>query len=106
MGAMRIRPATLSDATHLAALVDIAGEGFASYFWSQMADPGQSPFEIGRARAMRDEGIIDRVREETAPYFYDQWARLGDHPLVGEARSIGLMAAWLSIRRVGNPRWV
>jgi ribosomal protein S18 acetylase RimI-like enzyme len=56
MGAMRIRPATLSDATHLAALVDIAGEGFASYFWSQMAGPGQSPLEIGRARAMRDEG--------------------------------------------------
>lgn len=53
---MRVRPATISDATHLAALVDIAGEGFASYFWSQMTAPGQSPIEIGRARAMRDEG--------------------------------------------------
>jgi ribosomal protein S18 acetylase RimI-like enzyme len=53
-----IRPATIADATHLAALVDIAGEGFASYFWSQMAAVGQSPFEVGRARAMRDEGAF------------------------------------------------
>lgn len=53
-----IRPATIADATHLAALVDMAGEGFASYFWSQMAAEGQSPFEVGRARAMRDEGAF------------------------------------------------
>ncbi len=51
-----IRPATFRDATHLAALVDIAGEGLATYFWGQMADVGQSPFEIGRMRAQRDTG--------------------------------------------------
>jgi len=53
-----IRPATLRDATHLAALVDIAGEGLATYFWGQMAGVGQSPFEIGRIRARRDEGAF------------------------------------------------
>lgn len=53
-----IRRATITDATHLAALVDIAGEGFASYFWGRMAAAGQSPFEVGRARAMRDEGAF------------------------------------------------
>lgn len=56
MTGLAIRPARLADATHLAALVDIAGEGFASYFWSGMAADGQSPFEVGRARAMRDNG--------------------------------------------------
>jgi putrescine aminotransferase len=44
-------------------------------------------------RILRDEGIIDRVREDTAPYFNQCWARLADHPIVGEARSIGLMGA-------------
>ena len=58
MNTPTIRPAGLRDATHLAALVDIAGEGFASYFWSQMTEPGQSPFEVGRARARRDEGAF------------------------------------------------
>jgi len=40
----------------LVALVDMAGEGYASYFWGTMAEAGQSPIEIGRARALRDEG--------------------------------------------------
>ena len=56
MSSITIRPATLRDATDLAAFVDMAGEGLASFFWSEMAEPGQSPFEVGRARAMRDKG--------------------------------------------------
>ncbi|HET7717299.1 MAG TPA: N-acetyltransferase [Bauldia sp.] len=58
MAATEIRRATAADATYLAALVDIASEGFASYFWSGMAQEGQSPFEVGRARAMREEGAF------------------------------------------------
>jgi ribosomal protein S18 acetylase RimI-like enzyme len=58
MTASLIRPATLRDATHLAALVDIAGEGLAGYFWSEMAGVGQSSFEVGRGRARRDEGAF------------------------------------------------
>lgn len=53
---MDLRPATRADATHLACLVDIAGEGFAAHFWGEMAVEGQSPFEVGRARALRETG--------------------------------------------------
>ncbi len=53
---MAIRPATRADATHLACLVDIAGEGFAAHVWSGMAAEGQSAFEVGRSRALRDTG--------------------------------------------------
>ncbi len=53
-----IRPATIRDATDLAALVDMAGEGLPSYFWGNMAEVGQSPFEVGRTRAMREEGAF------------------------------------------------
>ena len=51
-----IRPATQADAMDLVAFVDMAGEGFASYFWGTMAEAGQSPIEIGRSRALRDTG--------------------------------------------------
>jgi ribosomal protein S18 acetylase RimI-like enzyme len=51
-----LRPARKSDAAALAILVDIAGEGLPSYMWSRMREPGQSAFEVGRARAARDEG--------------------------------------------------
>ncbi|MGI9407631.1 MAG: aspartate aminotransferase family protein [Hyphomicrobiaceae bacterium] len=39
------------------------------------------------------EGIIDRVANETGPYFCDKWLTLGDHPLVGEARAHGMLGA-------------
>jgi ribosomal protein S18 acetylase RimI-like enzyme len=52
----RIRPATRRDAADIALLVDIAGRGLPSYLWSQLAAHGQSSWEVGRARALREEG--------------------------------------------------
>ncbi|TIP80162.1 MAG: aminotransferase class III-fold pyridoxal phosphate-dependent enzyme, partial [Mesorhizobium sp.] len=40
------------------------------------------------------EGLVDRVRNETGPYFAKALQEhIGGHDLVGEVRSIGLMAA-------------
>jgi ribosomal protein S18 acetylase RimI-like enzyme len=50
------RPATLSDASALAVLVDIAGEGMPNAMWRDLAAPGQSALEVGRERARRQEG--------------------------------------------------
>jgi hypothetical protein len=51
-----IRPATKRDALHMAALADIAGHGMPAWVWSQSCDKGQSVIEVGRARAMREDG--------------------------------------------------
>lgn len=51
-----IRPATADDATDLAMLIDIAGEGIPSWLWTQSAVEGQSPLDIGIARARRTGG--------------------------------------------------
>lgn len=40
----------------------------------------------------QEERILDHVRE-VMPYFQSRLASLGDHPLVGEARGIGLVGA-------------
>ena len=49
-------------------LIDIAGEGLPVYLWSKMAEPGQSPWAVGRQRARRDSGSFSYrktvVREE------------------------------------------
>jgi putrescine aminotransferase len=42
---------------------------------------------------LRNEHIIERVREDTGPYLQQRWAELASHPLVAEARGIGLLAA-------------
>jgi len=42
---------------------------------------------------MERERLIERTREDTGPYLAKALASLADHPLVGEARSIGLLGA-------------
>jgi putrescine aminotransferase len=44
-------------------------------------------------RIIEDEKLVERVRDDIGPYFARAWNKLGDHDLVGEAVSIGLMAA-------------
>lgn len=54
--AATFRPARKSDASDLAVLVDIAGEGFACHLWQGLKQPGESALEFGRSRAMREQG--------------------------------------------------
>jgi ribosomal protein S18 acetylase RimI-like enzyme len=51
-----LRPARKDDARALAELIDIAGEGFGTYLWSQAVGPGESALDVGMRRAQRDEG--------------------------------------------------
>ena len=53
---VQIRPARKADAAALAVLIDMAGEGMASWVWSDMASGHQTAFEVGRMRAGRGEG--------------------------------------------------
>ena len=46
------RPATPDDATDLALLLDAASRRLVSWRWSTLATPGQSWFEVGRARIL------------------------------------------------------
>jgi putrescine aminotransferase len=42
---------------------------------------------------IEQEGLVPRTREDTGPYLAQRWRELADHPLVGEARSVGLIGA-------------
>jgi len=44
-------------------------------------------------RILRDEKIVERVHEETAPYLQKRLRELNDHPLVGEVRGLGMLGA-------------
>ena len=44
-------------------------------------------------RLLQEEGIVDRARDEIAPYLAQRWAELGGHRLVGEARIAGMVGA-------------
>jgi GNAT superfamily N-acetyltransferase len=58
MTSATLRPATPADASALADLVVIASEGLCLGPWAAMAAPGETPVEVGRKRAARDEGAF------------------------------------------------
>lgn len=55
--------------------------------------PVSAAVALENIRILRDEGIVTRVRDVSGPRFRDCLQALADHPLVGEARSAGLLGA-------------
>ncbi|QOJ32598.1 MAG: aspartate aminotransferase family protein [Gammaproteobacteria bacterium] len=80
------------------ALVDGGGEFFHGFTHS--GNPVACAVAIAALQVMHEEGIVERVRERIAPYFASRWQSLATHPLVGEARSVGLLGA---IELVADP---
>lgn len=52
-----------------------------------------------RGKRMKRERIVEHVREVAAPHFFQKLRDLADrHPLIGEVRGVGLMAALQLVR--------
>ena len=72
-------------------IIDKGGEFAHGYTYS--GHPAACAVALENLRILQREQIVERVRDDSAPYFKQRWATLGDHPLVGEARSVGLVGA-------------
>ncbi|MFQ5547313.1 MAG: aspartate aminotransferase family protein [Woeseia sp.] len=72
-------------------LVDKGGEFFHGYTYS--GHPAACAVAIENIRILQRERLLDRVKNDIGPYLQERWHRLGDHPLVGETRMVGLMGA-------------
>ncbi len=48
---------------------------------------------VANIQLMQKESIVKRVHDTIGPYLQRRWAELADHPLVGETRGKGLVAA-------------
>ncbi|MCP4819372.1 MAG: aminotransferase class III-fold pyridoxal phosphate-dependent enzyme, partial [Shimia sp.] len=55
--------------------------------------PVCSAVALENLRIMEEERVVETVREKTAPYLKQKWEALADHPLVGEARIVGMMGS-------------
>jgi len=72
--------------------LDVNGGEFA-HGYTYGGHPVAAAVALENLRIMEEEKIIDTVRDVTTPHLTERWAALGDHPLVGEARSVGVVAA-------------
>ena len=72
-------------------LVERGGEF--SHGFTYSGHPAACAVAVQNIRILRDEHIIAGVAEDTGAYFQECWNELGRHPLVAEARSVGMMGA-------------
>ncbi len=72
-------------------MIDKGGEFFHGYTYS--GHPAACAVAIANIQLLREQGLVDRVKNDIGPYLQERWARLGEHPLVGETRMVGLMGA-------------
>ncbi|MEL6278785.1 MAG: aspartate aminotransferase family protein [Pseudomonadota bacterium] len=74
-----------------------AGEVFHGYTYS--GHPAACAAAIANLRIIREEGLVERVRDDIGPYLGQRWASLEDHPLIGQTRSRGLIGAAELVKR-------
>jgi putrescine---pyruvate transaminase len=73
-------------------IVEKGGEFFHGYTYS--GHPVACAVALTNLEIIEREGLIEQVRDETGPYFAEQMrTRISPHPLVGEARTFGLLGA-------------
>ncbi len=72
-------------------LIEKAGEFAHGYTYS--GHPTACAVAMENLRIIQREGLVECVRDDIGPYLRARWQNLVEHPLVGEARMVGLMGA-------------
>ncbi len=72
-------------------LIDKGGEFYHGYTYS--GHPAACAVAIANLQILQRENLIERIKNDIGPYLQEGWKKLGDHPLVGETRMVGLMGA-------------
>ncbi|EHY77317.1 MULTISPECIES: aspartate aminotransferase family protein [Stutzerimonas stutzeri subgroup] len=67
------------------------GEFYHGFTYS--GHPVAAAVALENIRILREEKIVEQVKTKTAPYLQSRWQELLEHPLVGEARGVGLLGA-------------
>ncbi|MDH3532152.1 MAG: aspartate aminotransferase family protein [Gammaproteobacteria bacterium] len=72
-------------------LIEKGGEFYHGYTYS--GHPAACAVAIQNLRILQREKLIERVKNDIGPYLQQGWQKLGEHPLVGEVRMVGLIGA-------------
>lgn len=75
----------------VAKVINEAGEFAHGYTYS--AHPVAAAVAYENLRILDEEGIVERAGKIIAPYLKQKWESLTDHPMVGEAKIVGLMGS-------------
>jgi putrescine aminotransferase len=73
-------------------LTDKAGEFAHGYTYS--GHPASCAVAIANLKLIQRENLVTRIKDDIGPYLQEKWLALGEHPLVGDTRMVGLMGAF------------
>ncbi|MTI08537.1 aspartate aminotransferase family protein [Curvivirga aplysinae] len=69
-----------------------AGDDF-NHGYTYSGHPVASVVAMRNLEIIEEEGLVEKVKNETGPYLAKRLEELKDHPIVGEVRSVGLVCA-------------
>jgi len=72
-------------------LISKGGEFYHGFTYS--GHPVACAVALANLKIIEDENLVQRTHDETGPHLAKRLAELADHPIVGEVRSLGLIAA-------------
>jgi len=71
----------------------VGGAGDFNHGYTYSGHPVAAAVALENLRILQEEKIIEHVRDVAHPYLAAKWQALTDHPLVGEAKLVGLMGS-------------
>ncbi|MFY2823079.1 aspartate aminotransferase family protein [Ruegeria sp. MALMAid1280] len=74
-------------------IAEVIGGTEFNHGYTYSGHPVAAAVALENLRILEEEKIVDHVRDVAAPYLKQKWEALVDHPLVGEAKIVGLMAS-------------
>ncbi len=81
-------------------LIEKGGEFNHGYTYS--GHPVACAVALANIDILENEGLVDRVLNETGPYLAEKYAELSKHPLVGGAETCGLVAGFVLMKDKTN----
>jgi len=71
----------------------LGSHGDFNHGYTYSGHPVAAAVALENLRIIEEEGIVEHVRNVAHPYLNERWQALTDHPLVGEAKLVGLMGS-------------
>lgn len=74
-------------------IAETIGKDEFNHGYTYSGHPVACAVALENLRIIEEENLIDHVRNTAAPYMKEVWEQMTDHPLVGEAKIVGLMGS-------------
>ncbi len=74
-------------------IAEVIGKDDFNHGYTYSSHPVAAAVALANLNIIESEGIVQRVQNETGPYLAKKWATLSDHPMVGEAKIVGMMGS-------------